>query len=79
MSKLNKIIERYKDDAYHFDDFDDSIISEVLNKLNESLSTLEENDNAGYAQTIKEYQNSLKGERKEVMKDFIEYSKHYNK
>jgi hypothetical protein len=79
MSKLSKIIERYKDDAFHFDDFNDSIISEVLDKLNESLSKLEENDNAGYARTIKEYKNSLKGERKEVMEDFIEYSKHYNK
>jgi hypothetical protein len=79
MSKLNKIIERYKDDADHFDDFDDSIIGEVLDKLNESLSVLKENDNAGYARAIKEYTNSLSGERKEVMEDFIEYSKHYNK
>jgi hypothetical protein len=77
MSKLSKIIERYKDDAYHFDDFDDSVIAEVLDKLNESLSRLEENDNSGYDRTIKEYKNSLNGDRKEVMKDFIEYSKHY--
>lgn len=77
MSKLNKIIERYKDDAFHFDDFDDSIIGEVLDKLNESLSQLNENDNAEYARAIKEYTNSLKGERKEVMEDFIKYSKHY--
>jgi hypothetical protein len=79
MKKIFTLIEMYKSDAYHFDDFDDDIIAETLDKLKESLSNLKENDNESYARTIKEYKNSLEGERKDVIEDFIEYSKYHNK
>lgn len=79
MKKIFTLIEMYKGDAYHFDDSDDGIIAETLDKLKELLSKLEENDNEGYVRTIKEYKSSLEGEQKEVMDDFIKYSKYYNK
>lgn len=79
MKKIFTLIEMYKGDAYHFDDFDDNMIAETLDRLKESLSKLEENDNEGYVRTIKEYKSSLEGEQKEVMDDFIKYSKYYNK
>jgi len=79
MKKIFGLIEMYKSDAYHFDDFDDTIIAETLDKLKESLSNLKENDNASYARVIKEYKSSLEGERKDVIEDFIKYSKYYNK
>jgi len=79
MKKIFTLIEMYKGDAYHFDDFDDNIIAETLDKLKELLSNLKENDNESYARTIKEYKNSLEGERKDVIEDFIEYSKYHNK
>jgi len=73
-------MEMYKEDAYHYDDFNDNQISKTLNKLNESISILEEHTVKSYAQTINEFKNSLQSnEEKEIMDDFIQYCKYYNK
>lgn len=76
MEKLHKLLEYYQDDASNYDDFDDEVISKVITKLKEVLSSLSESSDA--AKTIKEVKNSLQSdEEKEIIDDFITYCKYH--
>ena len=78
MRQVHKLIQQYKEDAAHYDDFDDNQISEVLNGLDESLYSLKENNVASYTQAINEYRDSLQtNSEKEIINDFIKYCKYY--
>jgi hypothetical protein len=79
MKKLYELIKMYEDDAYHYDDFNDKKIHEVLDKLNNSLSSLKEANTTLYAKQIEEFKNSLPEEDKNIINDFITYCKYYNK
>jgi hypothetical protein len=75
MNSLTKYIEQYKDDAAHYDDYDDNKINKVLTNLNESLNSLNE---SSYPQKIKEFKKLLTDEQdKAIMDDFITYCKNY--
>ena len=77
MQQIHKLIQQYKEDAYHYDDFDDNEIQEVLDGLDKSLSSLENNVNS-YTQTINEYKDSLQtSSEKDIINDFIKYCKYY--
>jgi hypothetical protein len=78
MKQVHKLIQLYKEDAAHYDDFDDDEIKEVLDGLDESLSSLKESNANSYTQTINEYRNSLQtNSEKEIINDFIKYCKYY--
>jgi hypothetical protein len=78
MQQVHKLIQQYKEDAAHYDDFDDNEIKEVLDGLDESLSSLKESNANSYTQTINEYRNSLQtNSEKEIINDFIKYCKYY--
>ena len=78
MKQVHKLIQSYKEDAAHYDDFDDNEIKEVLDGLDESLSSLKESNANSYTQTINEYRNSLQtNSEKEIINDFIKYCKYY--
>ena len=78
MQQVHKLIQQYKEDAAHYDDFDDNEISEVLDGLEESLSSLKESNANSYTQTINEYRDSLQtNSEKEIINDFIKYCKYY--
>jgi hypothetical protein len=78
MKQVHKLIQQYKEDAAHYDDFDDNEISEVLDGLDESLYSLKENNVASYTQAINEYRDSLQtNNEKEIINDFIKYCKYY--
>jgi hypothetical protein len=78
MQQVHKLIQQYKEDAAHYDDFDDNEIQEVLDGLDKSLSSLKESSANSYTQTINEYRNSLQtNSEKEIINDFIKYCKYY--
>ena len=78
MQQVHKLIKQYKEDAAHYDDFDDNEISEVLDGLEESLSSLKESNANSYTQTINEYRDSLQtNSEKDIINDFIKYCKYY--
>jgi len=78
MQQVHKLIQSYKEDAAHYDDFDNNEIKEVLDGLDESLSSLKESNANSYTQTINEYRNSLQtNSEKEIINDFIKYCKYY--
>lgn len=78
MQKIHKLIQQYKEDAAHYDDFDDNEISEVLDGLDKSLSSLKESNVNSYTQTINEYKDSLQtSDKKNIVTDFIKYCKYY--
>ena len=78
MQQVHKLIKQYKEDAAHYDDFDDNEISEVLDGLEESLSSLKESNANSYTQTINEYRDSLQTDsEKDIINDFIKYCKYY--
>ena len=78
MQQVHKLIQQYKEDAAHYDDFDDNEISEVLDGLEESLSSLKESNANSYTQTINEYRDSLQTDsEKDIINDFIKYCKYY--
>jgi hypothetical protein len=78
MQKVHKLIQQYRDDAAHYDDFDDNEIKEVLDGLDKSLSSLKESNVNSYTQTINEYKNSLQTDsEKDIINDFIKYCKYY--
>ena len=78
MQQVHKLIQQYKEDAVHYDDFDDNQIKEVLNGLDKSLSSLKESNVISYNQTITEYRSSLQtNSEKEIINDFIKYCKYY--
>jgi len=80
MKKIYELIKMYENDACHYDDFDDNKIQEVLNRLNESLTSLKETNASSYAKQINEFKNSLTSkEDKNIIDDFITYCKYYNK
>lgn len=80
MQKIHQLIQQYKEDAMHFDDFDDDTINETLSKLDESLSFLKETNVPSYIKAINEFKNSLSmNEEKQILTDFMKYCKYYNK
>ena len=78
MQQVHKLIQQYKEDAAHYDDFNDDEIKEVLDGLDKSLSSLKESNANSYTQTINEYKNSLQTDsEKDIINDFIKYCKYY--
>ena len=78
MHQVHKLIQQYKEDAAHYDDFDDNEIQEVLDGLDKSLSSLKESNANSYTQTINEYRDSLQTDsEKDIVNDFITYCKYY--
>ena len=78
MQQVHKLIQQYKEDAAHYDDFNDNEIQEVLDGLDKSLSSLKESNANSYTQTINEYRNSLQTDsEKDIINDFIKYCKYY--
>jgi hypothetical protein len=78
MQQIHKLIQQYKEDAAHYDDFDDDEIKEVLDGLDKSLFSLKESNTDSYTQTINEYRNSLQTDsEKDIINDFIKYCKYY--
>jgi hypothetical protein len=75
MKKISKIVSLYKEDADAYDDFDDKVIAETLNKLEESLLSLNESETV--IQKINELKNSSNDEEKEIINDFLQYYKYY--
>ena len=78
MQQVHKLIQQYKEDAAHYDDFDDNEIKEVLDGLDKSLSSLKEGNANSYTQVINEYRDSLQtNSEKDIINDFIKYCKYY--
>ena len=78
MQQVHKLIQQYKEDAAHYDDFDDNEIKEVLDGLDKSLSSLKESNANSYTQKINEYKDSLQTDsEKDIVNDFITYCKYY--
>jgi hypothetical protein len=75
MKNISKLIELYKDDANAYDDFDDNAIAETLNKLEESLLSI--NESQTVKQKIDELKSSLNKEQQEIINDFLQYYKYY--
>ena len=75
MKNISKLIELYKDDACSYDDFDDNNIAETLDKLEESLLSI--NESQTVKQKIDELRSSLNEEQQEIINDFLQYYKHY--
>jgi hypothetical protein len=75
MKNISKLIELYKDDANAYDDFDDNNIAETLDKLEESLLSI--NESQTVKQKIDELRLSLNKEQQEIINDFLQYYKHY--
>ena len=78
MQQVHKLIQQYKEDAAHYDDFNDDEIKEVLDGLDKSLSSLKESNANSYTQAINEYRDSLQTDsEKDIVNDFITYCKYY--
>ena len=65
----------YKEDADAFGDHDMAPINEVLDKLEESLLSLNESETV--IQKINELKDSSNDEEKEIINDFLQYYKYY--
>ena len=77
MKNISKLIELYKDDAYAYDDFDDNVIAETLDKVEESLLSM--NESTTVKQQLDELRASMNEEQQEIINDFLQYYKHYGK
>jgi hypothetical protein len=78
MQQVHKLIQSYKEDAAHYDDFNDDEIKKVLDGLDKSLSSLKESNVNSYTKTINEYRDSLQtNSEKDIVNDFITYCKYY--
>jgi len=75
MKNISKLVELYKDDACSYDDFDDNIIAETLDKLEKSLLSI--NESQTVKQKIDELKSSLNEEQQEIINDFLQYYKYY--
>jgi dsDNA-binding SOS-regulon protein len=76
MKKISKMVSLYKEDADAYDDFDDNIIAETLDKLEESLLSI--NESTTVKQKIDELRLLMNKEQQEIINDFLQYYK-YNK
>jgi hypothetical protein len=72
---ISKIVSLYKDDANSYDDFDDNVIAETLDKLEESLLSI--NESTTVKQKIDELRSSMNEEQQEIINDFLQYYKYY--
>lgn len=70
------MVSLYKEDADAYDDFDDNIIAETLDKLEKSLLSI--NESTTVKQKIDELRLSMNKEQQEIINDFLQYYK-YNK
>lgn len=77
MKQISKIVELYKDDACAYDDFDDNVIAETLDKVEESLLSM--NESTTVKQQLDELRASMNEEQQEIINDFLQYYKHYGK
>ena len=78
MKQVHNLLEQYKDDAYNYDDYDDNKINKVINKLGESLQSLNEHNAISHTQAINEFKDSLQDdEDKDIVTDFITYCKYH--
>lgn len=77
MKQISKIVELYKDDACAYDDFDDNVIAETLDKVEESLLSM--NESTTVKQQLDELRTSMNEEQQEIINDFLQYYKHYGK
>lgn len=77
MKKISLIVRDYKADADAFDDFDDNVISEALDILEESLLSINEGDNISVKQKIDEVKASMGDEQQEIINDFLHYYNYY--
>jgi predicted Zn-dependent peptidase len=77
MKNISKLVELYKDDACAYDDFDDNVIAETLDKLEESLLSINESETV--IQKINELRLSSNDEQKEIINDFLQYYKYHGK
>ena len=77
MKNISKLIELYKDDANAYDDFDDNVIAETLDKVEESLLSM--NESTTVKQQLDELRASMNEEQQEIINDFLQYYKHYGK
>ena len=77
MKNISKLIELYKDDANAYDDFDDNVIAETLDKMEEALLSM--NESTTVKQQLDELRSSMNEEQQEIINDFLQYYKHYGK
>ena len=77
MKNISKVIELYKDDANAYDDFDDNVIAETLDKMEEALLSM--NESTTVKQQLDELRSSMNEEQQEIINDFLQYYKHYGK
>jgi hypothetical protein len=75
MKQISKIVSLYKEDADAYDDFDDNVIAETLDKLEESLLSI--NESTTVKQKIDELRSSMNEEQQEIINDFLQYYKYY--
>lgn len=73
MKQISKIVSLYKEDADAYDDFDDNVIAETLDKLEESLLSI--NESTTVKQKIDELRSSMNEEQQEIINDFLQYYK----
>jgi uncharacterized protein YeaO (DUF488 family) len=77
MKNISKLVELYKDDANAYDDFDDNVIAETLDKMEEALLSM--NESTTVKQQLDELRASMNEEQQEIINDFLQYYKHYGK
>jgi hypothetical protein len=75
MKKISKMVSLYKEDADAYDDFDDKVIAETLDKLEKSLLSI--NESTTVKQKIDELRSSMNKEQQEIINDFLQYYKYY--
>ncbi len=78
MKKISKLVMMYKEDADAYGDHDMAPINEVLDKLEESLLSLNESEETVVGK-INELKSSSNDEQKEIINDFLQYYKYYGK
>jgi len=71
---IQQAIKYYREDADSFGD-NPELVMELMNKLNESLGSIQEGDKSSYVSFLKEYRSQLDGEEKAIFEDFITYCK----
>ena len=74
MKKISKMVSLYKEDADAYDDFDDKVIAETLDKLEKSLLSI--NESTTVKQKIDELRSSMNKEQQEIINDFLQYYKY---
>ncbi len=78
MKKISKLLMMNKEDADAYGDQDMAPINEVLDKLEESLLSLNESEETVVGK-INELKSSSNDEQKEIINDFLQYYKYYGK